>query len=289
MSEETKIRSSSSAHWYTRDGEAMHTYINTKGGESKTTLREARKFDLLPSVTSVLYVLAKPQIADWKATHYMNAAIEVAWDFLKENALNLNWRVWTKSRFKVYQSKVAVKAKELAEERMGVPAKLGTTIHNDIEAWLMGMPTTYLKEEALERLNRILIEILGPDWRDLDTKPELIVVGEDYAGCIDLLVIEERPDQTLHATVIDWKSQDTKKWGCSFWDDYIMQGSAYLEAARSQFGCITGDFYTVVISRDEPGVADWKKWTQDELWTGWQKFTHAKALWQLEKKFNPAK
>lgn len=288
MSQETKIRSSSSAHWYTRDGEAMHTYINTKGGESKTTLREARKFDLLPSVTSCLNMLAKPQIADWKATHYMNAAIEVAWDFLKENALQLNWRVWTKARFKHYQKQVAVAAKKLAEERMSIPSKLGTRIHQDIEAWLVGMPTTYVKPELLERLNQILIEILGPDWREMDTNPEVIVVSEDYAGCIDLLVLEELPDHFYRAIVIDWKSQDTKKWGCSFWDDYAMQGAAYATAAKRQFGAVRSEFFTVVVSRDEPGVADWKKWSDDELELALKKFNHAKALWQLEKKFNPA-
>ena len=58
-------RASESNHWYTRDGEPMYTVEAAKGGQRATTLRDARKLSLVPSVTTILNVAAKPALNQW--------------------------------------------------------------------------------------------------------------------------------------------------------------------------------------------------------------------------------
>ena len=56
-----------SAHWYSAAGQACHEVPNkSKPGTSRpTTLRDARTMKLLPSVTTILGLLDKPQLTDW--------------------------------------------------------------------------------------------------------------------------------------------------------------------------------------------------------------------------------
>ena len=51
---------SESGHWYTKDGEPMYTIVGANGVERNTTLRDARSLGLVPSVTTVIGLVAKP-------------------------------------------------------------------------------------------------------------------------------------------------------------------------------------------------------------------------------------
>src|SRR5262249_7873584 len=67
-------------HWYRRDGEALHSVPSAKGSLQTvtmrpTTLRDARKLGLLPSVTNVLGVINKPELVEWKMTQAVLAAL----------------------------------------------------------------------------------------------------------------------------------------------------------------------------------------------------------------------
>src|SRR5512137_1913836 len=64
-----------SAHWYGRDGVPMHTVPSAKGEARATTLGDARKLGLLPSVTNILGVIAKPELTAWLQEQAVLAAI----------------------------------------------------------------------------------------------------------------------------------------------------------------------------------------------------------------------
>lgn len=53
-------------HWYKADGTPAYTYLNKKGEEKPTTLREARKLNLVPSVTTIISCASAPQLVNWK-------------------------------------------------------------------------------------------------------------------------------------------------------------------------------------------------------------------------------
>src|SRR6516225_2089653 len=70
-----RLFSAENAHWYRRDGEPLHSVLSTKSEPRPTTLRDARKFGLLPSVTNVLGVINKPELVEWKMTQAVLAAL----------------------------------------------------------------------------------------------------------------------------------------------------------------------------------------------------------------------
>ena len=71
----TAPRASESNHWYTRDGVPMYTVEAAKGGQRATTLRDARKLNLVPSVTTILNVAAKPALTNWLQQQVLLAAL----------------------------------------------------------------------------------------------------------------------------------------------------------------------------------------------------------------------
>ncbi len=64
-------RASESNHWYTRDGVPMYTVEAKKGGQRNTTLRDARTMNLVPSVTTILNIAAKPALLAWMQQQVM--------------------------------------------------------------------------------------------------------------------------------------------------------------------------------------------------------------------------
>ena len=53
-------------HWYDREGKPQH-FVPSKNGKLRaSTLRDARKHGWMPSVTSVLDIMAKPGLDQWK-------------------------------------------------------------------------------------------------------------------------------------------------------------------------------------------------------------------------------
>ena len=54
------------SHWYLQDGTPFYEVEKKAGGMRKTDIRDARKVNAVPSVTTILSVLAKPQLEAWK-------------------------------------------------------------------------------------------------------------------------------------------------------------------------------------------------------------------------------
>ena len=65
---------SESGHWYSLEGEPMYTIIGANGKERNTTLRDAKSIGLVPSVTTILGMVAKPALENWKITQAIKSA-----------------------------------------------------------------------------------------------------------------------------------------------------------------------------------------------------------------------
>ena len=69
-------RASESNHWYTMDGAPQYTVPSKKDGSPRnTTLRDARTMNLVPSVTTILGVSAKPALINWLQQQVLMAAL----------------------------------------------------------------------------------------------------------------------------------------------------------------------------------------------------------------------
>jgi hypothetical protein len=55
-----------STHWYDKNGKPQYTVIGKNGKERNTSLVDARKENLVPSVTTIIGMAAKPQLENWK-------------------------------------------------------------------------------------------------------------------------------------------------------------------------------------------------------------------------------
>ena len=69
-----KEKVAESGHWYTKEGTPAYTTIG-KTGEQPTTLRDARKLGLLPSVTTIIGQLSKAGLNTWLQQQVLLAAL----------------------------------------------------------------------------------------------------------------------------------------------------------------------------------------------------------------------
>ena len=128
-----------SGHWYDQDGNPAYTIIGANGSERNTTLRDARKLQLVPSVTTILGIAAKPALENWKVDQAIMAATTLeqhSSETLDEFRSRIKW-----------QSKQAGKK---AAER-------GTQIHALIEMGFKGK-----KVSDVYRHVRNYLEVLCP-------------------------------------------------------------------------------------------------------------------------------
>ena len=64
-----------SGHWYEMDGTPRYRIVGKNGKERNTTLADARKLDLLPSVTTIMKEAAKPGLERWKGDQLLLSAL----------------------------------------------------------------------------------------------------------------------------------------------------------------------------------------------------------------------
>jgi precorrin-2 methylase len=64
-----------STHWYDREGKPAYTVKAKDGTDRPTTLRDARKLNLVPSVTSIIKCAAAPGLQIWMQQQVLLAAL----------------------------------------------------------------------------------------------------------------------------------------------------------------------------------------------------------------------
>jgi len=70
------IRPSESTHYYRIDGTPVYTVIGKNGKERPTTLRDLKKMgDLVPSVTSIIKLAARPMLQQWIIDQHILACL----------------------------------------------------------------------------------------------------------------------------------------------------------------------------------------------------------------------
>lgn len=177
-------------HWYTREGAPAYAVAKADGsGERPTTIRDARKLGLLPSVTTVLGILDKPQLTTWKIKTAIRAAIEVQRGDGEE--------------IEAWVERVAERAGEPAAEA----ADLGTRIHDAIETACRGetWDSQALGAYVAPALGWLLGK-LGQGGRISALESVIANPIYGFAGRVDCAL--EMPDGTVW--VVDWKSRKTR-------------------------------------------------------------------------------
>lgn len=236
-------------HWYAKDGTPMYT-VPAKNGEPRaTTLRDAKKLGLLPSVTTIMKAAASPGLEAWKLNQMMLAALTLP-RMDGENEESFIKRIQADSKDQARQA-----------------ADRGTAVHAAIEKFYDGQ----IEADSLPYLEAVYKAVEGhfgaPRWA---VEKSFAYYG--YAGKVDMHTLEGS------GVVIDFKTKEftseTLEKVAGF-DENVMQLAAY----RTGLEIPNARCANVFVSVTEPGLVVVREWTQDELVRGWKMFDALKTYW----------
>lgn len=246
-----------SSHWYRQDGKPFYTITGANGVDRSVTLRDARKINAVPSVTTVLQIVAKPQLEAWKVRQGVMAALTLP-RVAGEDDDALLARIDADGR---------AQAKAAAEE--------GTKIHDAIECHFKGQPVPEAYRKHVEGTVAKIAELFPDvnDWRAED----YFCHARGFGGKVDL----HSPSTGI---VIDYKGKDgdfSDKKKLAY--DQHYQLSAY----QTGLGLGLNVCANIFVSRTHPGLVAEYVWTREQMQEGWDVFSAALQLWKAIKKYNP--
>lgn len=253
------------SHFYDLAGKACHSQIGKNGLERNTTLRDARKLGLLPSVTGITGIFAKPGLERWKRNELCRIAFEL------EPIDGESLEDFTDRCLVAHQKPV-----ESA-------ADFGSEIHNAIEHYFEGKP---IPDHLLEYIQPAF------DWKQKNQlsfiERELILVNPEhgFAGMCD--IVGKGPDGQQF--IIDWKTRKTKpKVKVTSYDFQVHQIAAYGGTYFGEKEILGGRVYgaNCYISSTEPGRFEVISYSPEELAEAWKAFVAACEIWRSLKKYDP--
>ena len=261
-----------SGHWYWRSGDSAHE-LPLKSDPSrmkKTTLADAKKLGLCPSVTTILKAKSSHALEAWR----QRMVIEACYNNKESNLPIDQW---------------SGMVKEEAFEIVGRSADEGTQYHLVVESVVNNAE---LPDYELS----IPSEFFGGFcewWGGLGITCSETEVGFahplGYGGRMDFVGY----DADDRDVFIDWKTQNTagKKSAGFYRDSQPVQLAAYMEGYRHKIAQDMLFLYlprmiSVVISRDEPGRVEHKEWEDHGAY--WQAFKDLFGWWKYDKQYDPS-
>ena len=246
-------RSAESVHWYQQDGTPQYTVIGRDGSNRPTTLRDARKFNLVPSVTTILKIMAKPGLEQWKMEQMLLAAMTLPkLDSEPE---------------KDYIARIVADSKETGKQA----AEAGTRIHESIEKHFAGEPNEHpeIASKVAQEISKHFNVPLNHPW--MIERSFSHPMG--FGGKIDMY---------CNGIVLDVK---TKEFGpddkVDAYDEHAMQLAAYRHGLEQP----TARCANVFVSRTHPGVIRIIEWPENEIQKAWRMFECLLQFWKLKNNF----
>lgn len=246
---------SEAGHWYTRSGKPAYTVIGKNGKERNTTLRDARTMDLLPSVTTILNVMAKPGLEKWKMQQVLFASLTLP---RRDNEPEDD-----------YLDRIMEDSKEQGRSA----ADVGTQIHAAIQNSYEGSPGMAY-QDYVAGCEKKIKETFG-DHKWLCEQPFAHILG--FGGKCDMYA--RSSDDPAVGIILDIKTKefdDASK--VDGYDEHAMQLGAY----RVGLGIPAARCANVFVSRNVPGLVAIKEWSEDEIVRGWEMFKRLLEFWQIK-------
>jgi hypothetical protein len=243
---------SEAGHWYTRDGDPMYTVPSKKDGTPRnTTLRDARERNLVPSVTTILNIAAKPGLNVWLQEQAILAALTLP------RGTEETESAWLK---RVVQDSKA-QARDAAD--------LGTEIHAAIQGFYEGQKASAFPIHVQTCTKAIESHYGARNW----IAERAFAHEMGFGGKVDM---------HTDGIVIDIKTKDfddpAKVAG---YDEHLMQLAAY----RVGLGMPEARCANVFVSRTNPDLAVVKEWAEEDLARGWLMFTALLSFWQYKNQY----
>jgi hypothetical protein len=253
-----------SEHYYDIDGNPRHTMPNkSKPGQTRaTTLADAKKHKLFPSVSAYLKMKAEAGLDNWRMDQVIRACY--------------NCNIVDHMGLETYASHV----KENAFAQVGDAADLGTKIHAALERYYTSEELPEDDEQLRAMVLRTTDRVRGLGIKVLHAEKVLVNAKHGYAGTTDIIFC----DGFGGAGILDFKSKKTKPGQKAFSpDSHAMQIAAYWMA---HWGETHGEFLpdaigiNVYISTTEPGRVDIVTREDGELRAAWRAFQACLELYR---------
>lgn len=258
-----------SAHWYTRDGKAMHTVPNADGdGTRPTHLGDARKLGLFPSVSAILQVLDKPGLDKWKREQVALAAMRLTRQ-KKESDDYYMERIIAESNQKV---------KKAQDHGIGVHGEMERYIDSRLKKtdFAPNAKTFVYTEPAIR-----YIEAKGI----VPVANEVVLVNHEhgFGGTSDLPCLLNSKTPAL----FDYKTKETKPGEpIEPYPEQAMQIAAYAATYwKEQFARCWG--LNLYLSSTEPGRTEAAAYSPAQLAAEWEVFKMLCAIWRHLNQYDP--
>jgi hypothetical protein len=253
-----------STHWYrAENGQPCYEVMGANGQMRPTTLRDARKLNLVPSVTTIIRCADRPGLTNWMVDQGILSALTLP--RLQDEPESL----WLR------------RVKEDSKEQAKKAAERGTAIHAAIQRWFEGVMPGGPGDmyDHCVGAEQALHEWLGKGLHCAAEESFAHSLG--FGGKVDLHGWKEKGDI---AFVVDFK---TKEFGpdddLRTWDEHSMQLAAYREGLQMPKARAA----VCYVSVSHPGVARLIEIKPDELERGWQCFKSLLSFWQAKNRYWP--
>jgi hypothetical protein len=217
--------------------------------------------NLVPSVTTILKVVAKPGLELWKLEQMLLAALTLP---QRPNEPE-----------KDFIARVVADSKETGKQA----AELGTRIHESIEGWMNGV-----RPVEHDDIAKAFEESIFNHFKTHPFQPWLtersFASPMGYGGKVDLYC--EADEHAPLGIVLDAK---TKDFGpddkVEAYDENLLQLAAY----RHGLGVPNARCANVFCSRTHPGLVKVIEWPEEDLVKGWEMFQCLLTYWKLKNNF----
>ena len=276
--------SNENGHWYTLDGQSAHTQVTkTKGAKPTrpTTIADAKRLGLLPSVSAYTRMLAAPYLERYKmlevakACFYCPPAGGESYDEYSRHILEKS-----------------------GKDGAGA-AEVGTQVHAALDLFFTdreaynAFPNIHCQDGNVVPADAFVLPAVAKlkSMELFVNKTESIIVNAayGYAGTTDMIFSKGEK-----CGILDFKTKRTKQ------DEPVISGDTHamqIAAYHAAFwGAADGEpigvnavGYNVYISTTEIGRVNVVEYSRDELLEGWQAFKSCCTLYRYIKKFDPRK
>ena len=254
-------------HWYHADGRSAHEMPNaSRGGMRPTRISDAKKHGLLPSVTTIMKLLDKPALDNWRVEQGIMAALTSP-------------HVKRYEEGEITDKEFMRLLKEDADAQAREAAKKGTIIHGYIERYFRGESFPKEGKPYVDGVVKALWDAdIDPDPRSWITE-KAVTSSRGYAGKCDLASHIER-------VVGDYKTKDGDLENVKAHPENAMQLGAY--ANSDTLGLYPNcRAINIFISRTHRGVVKIHEWTPEQLKKGWEDFKATLECWKQIKGYWP--
>lgn len=259
-----RTRGAENAHWYTLDGKPSHTRESKGGRIRSTTIRDARKDNLFPSVTSVLGILAKPGLEKWKERNILAAA----WDMRQYAG---DFEFWLD----------AVVSASFAKSKGSMD--FGTRYHE--MAWNHALGQSMELDADLKPFYPHFTQWFNGNVVKMVEAESVVVHDTGFAGTRDIVFLHR--DYPDHVIVGDYKTQDVKKkYGPKAWPEHCLQLAAYGHCTING-NTLPVKTMNIIIDNNAPAPLTEHPWTDEETASAWDDFQCCLKLWQSRKNYKP--